>query len=64
MHGANPVEHFRQTLLMSEESANRYFAELAKERNKRRRQHDQHISALLLGFAFGIIAIIVVAFLF
>jgi hypothetical protein len=48
---------------MSEESANRYFAELAKERNKRRRQHDQHIAALLLGFAFGIIAIIVVAFL-
>jgi hypothetical protein len=63
MHGANPVEHFRQTLLMNEESANRYFAELARERNKRRRQHDQHIAALLLGFAFGIIAIIVVAFL-
>ncbi len=48
---------------MNEQSANRYFAELAKERNRRRRQHDQHISALLLGFAFGIIAIIIVAFL-
>jgi hypothetical protein len=48
---------------MSEESANRYFADLARERNKRRKQHDQHISALLLGFAFGIIAIIIVAFL-
>jgi hypothetical protein len=47
---------------MSEESANRYFAELAKERNKRQRQHDQNIAALLLGFAFGIIAIIIVAF--
>jgi hypothetical protein len=48
---------------MSEESANRYFAELAKERNKRKRQHDQHITSLLLGFALGIIAIIIVAFL-